>query len=433
MNNPNGSLLQQQLQQQGNSLAGLTFSTDDYQQIMLGNIGSVLPSRNSIASFMGNPDGMLSIGGNSNAIFDGSSSSDHGLKLNLPGSGNGYQNVAPQSSQSSSLNTHSLQHAMFQQHNFQQQQKQLKELQQQQQQIMAAAQSNRSSQRNGSSNRGSSSSSSRHDHCSSSSSFNLPDLFAAPIDDDIFSELQPIPLKQTKRKEPEPAVIAAPVVSAPPPQPLATSLLHQACYLYPTTAAVVNSALGVEKSNVRRRVITPAPAPPARELAENSSTSNKRQKRQEGFSLPLHIAIDKSGSMEVFRTLVEAGPDVVAMPDGPEACSAIALAMYKKCKYEVIELLVRANPEALDVLDRHNNTCLHVACGQGASIDVVKLLVASDDGALNKKNFHGQTPLDVAQRITVCPLEVIDYLQQLMMDVLENSASHLVDSQDEEH
>lgn len=461
MNAANGSHMfqqQQQQQQQGrNSLTGMPFSADDYQQIMMGNIGTVLPSRTSIASFMGNPDAMLSIGGNSNAIFD-TTGSNNGLK-HKSSNGNGFQNVQQQFQ----TNANSLQNVMFQQHNFQHQQQQqqqqiqqqqlkLKQLQQQarqqqqaqqqqQQQQQRVDQSNHS-QRNDSFSANMqapvTTSSSNHGSSgrSSSSSFNMPDLFAAPIDDDIFSDLQPIPLKQ-KRKEPEPVVLAPVVTSSSSSTPttaapLAPSLLHQACYLYPTTAAVVNSALGVEKSNVRRRVITPAPPPP-RAVSESttSSGSNKRQKRQEGFSLPLHIAIDKNGSLEVFKALVEAGPDVIGMTDGPDGCTAIAVALYKKCKYEVIGLLVKANKGALEELDRHSNTCVHVACGQGASIEIIRLLVNAYDGALSKKNFHGQTPLDVAQRITVCPEAVVDYLQELTLDSLENSASHLVNSEDE--
>ena len=50
---------------------------------------------------------------------------------------------------------------------------------------------------------------------------------------------------------------------------------------------------------------------------------------------------------------------------------------------------------------------------------------------MSQPNFHGQSPLDVAQQISVCPLEVIDFLQEVVSDSLENLAAHLVNAEDE--
>ena len=494
---------QQQQQQQRGSLKTApvlnNLSKDDYNNIMMANIGSVLPSRNSIAGFMDDPDGMLAVG-NTNGIFDGSNISTTGSSMARTmggvGGGESKSNFNPNFTLQNSfqVQNNSYQNAIFQQQQFQAQQlNQLKQQQQQQQQLhhfnsfqngvfpqqlqtvtnkphytsamgsppivssmgppsmgvvpqpspfQQTSQTNKPQRTSSLEVIPVPSASSMYERADSNS-FNMPDPFSASIDDDIFADLQPIPLKRkepsktVKTVTPTPittpsapvSVVAATATEAPHPAP---SLLHQACYLYPTTLAVVSSALGVEKTNVRRRVTTPA-SPPT-DPSSNPKKRQKMQKMQESFSLPLHIAIDRNGSMEVLRALAEIGPDVVAMTDGPDACNAISAFLCKKSQdLEIIQMLVKVNPEAVNGLDRYANTCLHVACAQGASLEIVEFLYAtlSHGAIMSQPNFHGQSPLDVAQQISVCPLEVIDFLQEVVSDSLEKFAAHLVNSEDE--
>mmetsp|Transcript_3303 Transcript_3303/g.5397 ORF Transcript_3303/g.5397 Transcript_3303/m.5397 type:complete len:564 (+) Transcript_3303:299-1990(+) len=537
--------LQQPLQQQQrNALSGM--SNDDYQQIMMSNIGSVMPSRQSIASFMHNPQDMLCLGGSTNAIFDQSqtlknsnssaflqNNQQQQMFLNHNALFQQQQQLAKaaqqQPPQSNDSNNTSYQNAIFQQQR--QQMQQQHELQRQQlklQQHERLEQHQKEVQQNKRPPPGTVvsnviSSSIQQPQMSSfqqppqqhksqhkvhqqptttlsapippptttktrvspenvsingafddGDPFDFPDHFADSIDDDLFSDLHPFQMEYKKPKDPTapeptrsislpttelssspivPMQIAAsapllssrnnnnnkappisvssssfilqPLVGAvhkavPPPAP---SLLHQACYLYPTTLAVVNSALGVETNNVRRRVPTPA--------ASIVAGSNNKKRKHESFSLPLHITLDKEGSKDVVAALTKAGPDVVAMTDGPDACTAVSVALYKNCSVETISLLVKANPMALKEVDRHQNTSLHVGCSKGASLEVMKLLYVTYPKALTMKNFHGQNPLNVAQRTTVCPLNVIDFFQSLVDEALERKASHLLDSDDD--
>lgn len=258
----------------------------------------------------------------------------------------------------------------------------------------------------------------------------LPDHFSQPIDDNLFGDDQLLPLEPTMRKRPTNRVTPSPPVLTSIVSTPAISLLHQACYLYPKTLAVVNSALGVDKANLRRRVATPAPSAAATTTTPDTNDGpNKRQKRPESFSLPLHIAIDRDGSLEVLQALAEQAPDVIAMTDGPVSCNAISAHLYKKYhKLGIISMLIKANPEALRVPDRYKHTCLHVACAQGAPLEIVELIYTSYPDALQMENFHGQRPLDVAERTSICPLTVIDFLQKLVCDPLESNAAHLFDS-----
>jgi hypothetical protein len=456
--------------QQQQPSASFALSSDDYNQIMMASIGSVLPSRNSIVGFMNNPDGLLAMG-NTSGIFDicgehtrnHSSSSFSNIFEPQNNFQNNYQNAVfqqqhPNLSQSQTQQLSQLSNIS----DFSQQQTQLNHSGFPQQHSGANTGTQTHSVMDKATTEYGTATRTAISHTSTGTvlipniaeestsrdinltqaapsttysradPFSLPDPFAAPIDDDIFADLQPIQPKTKRRMEssktvtPTPTMsttIAAAPVASPTPAP---SLLHQACYLYPTTLAVVNSALGVEKSNLRRRVPTPAPPPP------DLNNPNKRHKRLESFSLPLHIAIDRNASTEVLRALVEMAPDVIAMTDGPDASNAISALLQKKCrKLDVISMVVKANPDALKIVDRHDNTSLHVACAQGAPLDIVELIYAAYPDAMYTKNFHGQNPLDVAQRTNVCPLDVIDFIQQLVSNSLESNAAHLVDSEDE--
>ena len=404
LQNGNGYLPQQRPQQRPQQQQfnySMAFSSDDYNQIMSSNIGSVLPSRDSVAGFLDNPGGLLDIGNDKNAsnFFD-----------------QGSCNKSFEVSQQNFFQDFGMQDAFRPECQFDnnmdvmQQKIHLGRLSKTSHtQALLAPDISKSSP---------SPSSSRSDL------FSMPDPFSLPIDDDLFGDDHSLPLKSNKLKEGPKRVTSTPQVST-----LATpapSLLHQACYLYPTTFAVVNSALGIDKTNLRRRIATSASTTAKAATAHNS---NKRQRRPESFSLPLHIAVDQGGSLEVLRTLAELAPDVIVMTDGPESCNAIAAHLSKKHhNLGIISMLIQTNPEALRGIDRYKNTCLHVACSKGAPLEIVELIYSHYENALKMKNFHGQSPLDVAQRTSICPLNVIDFIQELVLHPLERDANHLVDS-----
>jgi hypothetical protein len=264
----------------------------------------------------------------------------------------------------------------------------------------------------------------------------VPDFLAAPVDVDLFDDYQPIPLdeilsgeesgqkkvKQTQQGQ------APPLVKAEPPKP---SLLHQACNVYPKTLAVVSSALNVEPESIRRRVPTPTiKALMAHSTLKALGMLHKRQKDIELYTLPLHIALNRHASLDVIQALVNAGPDVIGMMDGPDGCTAISIAISKHCDFDVISLLVKTRPEALEIVDRRQNSSLHTACVAGAKLNVIKLLVSTFVGAMTMRNINGETPLVVAEKTHVCPIDVIDYLHELVSDELEERADHLDDDLD---
>jgi hypothetical protein len=208
-------------------------------------------------------------------------------------------------------------------------------------------------------------------------------------------------------------------------------LLHQACYLYPTNLLVIRSALILEVSSLQTRI--PTPVKRSHPLFGGKNPLKRFKKETLLPSLPLHIAIHNQGSLEVLKYLTIASPDVVAMKDGPEDCTAISAVLYQgRFDCTLLTMLVQWNQEALSVVDHFQNTSLHVACAQGAPFDIVHMIYYAYPKALCQRNGMGQTPIHIAQINGLCTLKVIDFLQELLEHQLERNACHLDHSDDQQ-
>ena len=190
------------------------------------------------------------------------------------------------------------------------------------------------------------------------------------------------------------------------------SLLHQSCRLYPTTDAVVESALRIDPDAVRRAVAT-------------AVEQGNSQKPGNVYGYPINVALTHGGSMGVLKMLAEAGPDVLIQKDGTDGSGSLGIALSIKCPLEVVNLLVQANPNCARVADRRGNYPLHIAVSQGLSLAIVRRIVALYPKAQEMRNFHSNTPLDIAQRSTRCPEEVMNFLQSSAYSKLENYADHI--------
>ena len=58
-------------------------------------------------------------------------------------------------------------------------------------------------------------------------------------------------------------------------------------------------------------------APPPSTITENKLQSRK-QRAQERFHYPINIALKYNACYEIISMLATAGPDVIALPDGPD-------------------------------------------------------------------------------------------------------------------
>jgi Ankyrin repeats (many copies) len=173
------------------------------------------------------------------------------------------------------------------------------------------------------------------------------------------------------------------------------TLLHQSCRLYPTTNAVVESALRVDPDAVRRPVAT--------------STGSGQSKNMYGY--PINVALTHGASIEVLKMLVEAGPDVLVKKDGTDGSGSLGIALTAKWDMPVVDLLLSANQECASVADRRGNYPLHFAVSSGSSLAIVKRVLMAYPQAQEMRNFHSQTPLEIAQRSTRVGEDVVGFLQ----------------------
>ena len=191
-----------------------------------------------------------------------------------------------------------------------------------------------------------------------------------------------------------------------------SSLLHQSCRLYPTTSAVVESALRIDPDAVRRAVPV-------------TVEKGQAKKAQNLYGYPVNVALTSGGSMEVLKMLVDAGPDVLVQKDGTDGSGSLGIALTSKCSMQVVNMLLQANPACVKVSDRRGNYPLHVAANYGLGLDIVKRIYSMYPKALQMRNFHSETPLDIAQRSTRCAEEVMNFLQSTAFTPLENTAHHM--------
>lgn len=145
---------------------------------------------------------------------------------------------------------------------------------------------------------------------------------------------------------------------------------------------------------------------------EKQPQQSRKQRAQERFHYPLNIALKYNACYEIISLLAEAGPDVIALPDGPDRCTALATAIALERDARVIQLLLETNPEAAQVCDRQSNTPLHAAIRVSKpSPPIVELVYHAYPKALYEHNFHGETPLDMAVRNHSCSEEVLNFFQ----------------------
>lgn len=196
----------------------------------------------------------------------------------------------------------------------------------------------------------------------------------------------------------------------------AESLLHQSCRLYPTTDAVVESALRIDPAAIRRAVAT-------------TVDEGVTKKATNIYGYPINVALTNGASMGVLRMLAEAGPDVLTQKDGTTGSGSLGIALAAKCNLDVVNLLIQANPHCVQVADRRGNYPLHVAVSQGMALEIVRRVYLGYPKAQEMRNFHSDTPLDIAQRSTRCPEEVMNFLQSSAYSKLEHVADHLDQNQ----
>jgi hypothetical protein len=140
----------------------------------------------------------------------------------------------------------------------------------------------------------------------------------------------------------------------------------------------------------------------------------------ENYHYPLNLAIHYKASAEVLTLLMEAAPEVLLAKDGSQGETSLAVLVKRTPQnLKAIDAMLLLNPKSAMTLDRHSNTCLHSACSAaaGTSLDVIRHLTIIYPEALTQRNFHGRTPLLVAQsRTATCSDTIVQFLSGFVRD-----------------
>jgi hypothetical protein len=182
------------------------------------------------------------------------------------------------------------------------------------------------------------------------------------------------------------------------------NLLHQACRLFPHSDTVVETALRVDPEAVRRSVVM------------NSDTEGDISKKANigTYGYPINLALTHGSNTKILNLLIQSGPDVLAFQDGADCGSSLGILLSsKRCDLALVDLLLSANPKCAQIPNRRGNYPLHIAVSHGKSLQIIKRVYTAYPEAQNRRNFHSQTPTDIAVQSTLCSEEVTDFLRSM--------------------
>lgn len=211
----------------------------------------------------------------------------------------------------------------------------------------------------------------------------------------------PVPLNPQKVKH---QFLSATPVQEP-------SLLHRTVGLFSKHYELVKGALDLAPEEVRRK------APLPKEEADACSNTCMSMTTPDSCGYPLNIALEHDANLEVLKLLADAAPEIITHRDGRDECGSLSLVLrrqnYNKNFLQIVHLLIKANPMSLRMTDRRQNSPLHIALASGgATLELVRVLCLLYPPALLKTNVSGETPLQVAQRTTLCQDNVQAFVQE---------------------
>ena len=191
-----------------------------------------------------------------------------------------------------------------------------------------------------------------------------------------------------------------------------SNALHRACCNPNVTVDDLAQILLQDPTSISRKLVISTTRP-----VYNPGIGEVEQRMlAEPYKYPLNLAIEHSASFDVVEMLMTSDPSVLLENDGVQGeCSLLILLKRSPRSCVMLDLLLLQDPRCVMVIDRHQNTALHVACFYGASEEVLRHLCILQRHALWMRNFHGDTPLMVAQnRISVCSDAIVQFLWKMM-------------------
>ena len=132
------------------------------------------------------------------------------------------------------------------------------------------------------------------------------------------------------------------------------------------------------------------------------------------YKLPLNVEIHKRASTEILLNHVVTQPDALSQPDGAGEYPLHILLKHKPDDSETVDAMLSVRPAVASLVDGYGNTPLHTAISfatcSGQSLVNVRHVCSLYPQALKERNFHGVTPLQLAQRRSSCPEAIANFL-----------------------
>jgi len=132
------------------------------------------------------------------------------------------------------------------------------------------------------------------------------------------------------------------------------------------------------------------------------------------YKLPLNVEIQKRANTAILLKHVVTQPDALLQPDGAKEYPLHILLKHKPDDSETVDAMLSVRPAVASLVDGCGNTPLHTAISfatcSGQSLVNVRHVCSLYPQALKERNFHGVTPLQLAQRRSSCPEAIANFL-----------------------
>lgn len=125
---------------------------------------------------------------------------------------------------------------------------------------------------------------------------------------------------------------------------------------------------------------------------------------------PVQIAIESNASLDVIKLLSQSNPSILLEKD-KNGHNALHRALFKCLPLEFIHAILSSNKKLLNSMDDSLNRPLHNATRWGNNFNTIKYLITLCPRAIQKRNFNGRTPLDLAY-LYGCGHEAISLLKE---------------------
>jgi ankyrin repeat protein len=142
---------------------------------------------------------------------------------------------------------------------------------------------------------------------------------------------------------------------------------------------------------------------PSQVKKSSNSPFRHQIQRHEPYQFPLNLALlhqsQDEPNMKALQALAATAPEVLRMEDGQNGGGSLTIALrHHPRNLKLVQLLLKTNPRCIETSDRRGNTPLHVACFQGAPLEVIVELYGQDPTAIDRTNIAGDTPWNIIQQ-----------------------------------